>query len=162
MAAPISEAEDPLGRALALAYRQLARRERTVSEVRTYLLGRGAEAGVTDAAIDELREQRYLDDARFARAFVEDKRALAQWGTERIRRGLQERGIDRELVDAALATTGEDQTDELERALALLRARFSHAPRDRRERERALGLLVRRGYEYELAVDAIRAYASAG
>ncbi len=37
-------------------------------------------------------EQGYLDDARFARMFVADKRELEQWGRERIRRGLLARG----------------------------------------------------------------------
>jgi regulatory protein len=157
--AAIPEAEDPLGRALALAYRQISRRERTVGEVRGHLLERGIESQVTDAAIAELREQGYLNDARFARVFAEDKRVLQQWGAERIRRGLEQRGINRELVDAALvAADDQGAENELERAVALLRSRFSHAPRDRRDRERALGVLVRRGYEHELAMDAIRAY----
>jgi hypothetical protein len=33
------------------------------------------------------------------------------------------------------------------------------APADRRERERALGVLLRKGYESELALDALHAYA---
>ncbi len=158
--AAIPQHDDPVARALTVAYRQISRRERTVNEVRGHLLERGVETDVTDAVIEELREQGCLDDARFARVFVEDKRALEQWGEERIRRGLQARGIDRELADAAIAAPeGEEgANDELERALALLRTRFPHAPGDRRDRERALGLLVRKGYEYELALDAIGAH----
>jgi regulatory protein len=157
--AAIPEADDPLGRALALAYRQISRRERTISEVRGHLLERGVETDVADAVIEELREQGYLDDARFARVFVEDKRVLEQWGGERIRRGLQARGINRELVEHALGEGIEQEAGgELDRACALLRTRFPEPPRERRDRERALGLLVRKGYEYELAIDAIRAY----
>ncbi len=48
---------------------------------------------------------------------------------------------------------------ELDRALAVLRRRFPDPPRDRRERNRALGLLLRKGYESELALDALSAHA---
>ena len=41
--------------------------------------------------------------------------------------------------------------------MELLRRRFPTPPANDRERDRALGLLVRRGYELELAYDAIRA-----
>ena len=103
--------------------------------------------------IAELTEQGTLDDARFARLFVQDKRTLEQWGSERIRRGLDARGIDRELAEAALAD--EPEHDERDGALALLRQRFPAPPRDRRDRERALGVLARKGYEYELAIEAL-------
>jgi regulatory protein len=148
-------------RAVELAYRYLNRRERTVAEVRRHLIGREVAPGEADAAIRELSEHGALDDARFARLFVQDKRALEHWGNERIRRGLEARGIDRELVETVLAASpdGEngDEPDELGRALTLLRQRFAAAPRERPERERALGVLLRKGYEYELAVDAIQA-----
>ncbi len=47
------------------------------------------------------------------------------------------------------------QESELDRARALLRRRFSVPPATRRDRERALGLLLRKGYEPELALDAL-------
>jgi regulatory protein len=40
----------------------------------------------------------------------------------------------------------------------VLRQRFPSPPRDRRERERALGILLRKGYDIELALDALAAY----
>ena len=52
--------------------------------------------------------------------------------------------------------------DELSAAMALLRRRLRTAPRTDRDRERALGLLARRGYELELAYDAVRAFEREG
>ena len=72
------------------------------------------------------------------------------------------RGIERELIDRALAEStsieGGEET-ELDRARAVLQRRFPTPPRDRRERERALGVLLRKGYESELALDALSSYA---
>ena len=126
--------------------------------MRTHL-GR-ADVGPEDAesAIATLVEQGYLDDARFARLFVQDKRELEAWGSDRIRRGLLARGVSSDLVEEALAQPDDDgggDGDELERALALLRRRFPSPAGDRRERDRALGVLVRKGYDTELALDAI-------
>jgi regulatory protein len=146
-------------RALELAYRYLGRRERTVCELRRYLLGRDIDEASVSAAITELVEQGAIDDGRFARLFVEDKRELERWGSERIKRALLVRGIDPELIDAALgraeANAGEES--ELDRALALLRQRFPVPPQGRTERERALGLLLRKGYDTDLALEALYA-----
>jgi len=48
--------------------------------------------------------------------------------------------------------------EELEAALAVLRRRFAQPPAHDRDRDRALSLLVRKGYELELAYDAVRAF----
>jgi regulatory protein len=153
----VPSAGDGLQHALGIAYSYLNRRERTVAEVRRHLERAAIDDPDVDQAIAILTEQGGLDDARFARLFVEDKRELEQWGSERIERNLLARGIDRELAGAALAVAT-TQT-ELERALTLLRRRFPAAPEDRRERDRALGVLLRKGYDGEVALDALRTHA---
>jgi len=145
-----------LERALGVAWRYLNRRERTVSEMRQHLEKRGVEAEAAEQAIGELADGGYLDDARFAQHFAEDRRTLDAWGSERIARRLQELGVDRELMEAAIATR--DSEEELEAALDLLRTRRPGPMSDPREHQRALGLLVRRGYDIEVAGDAIRAF----
>jgi regulatory protein len=152
-----TDSVDQLQRALELAYRYLNRRERTEAEMRGRLEQAEFTAAVIEETIATLTDQGVIDDRRFARLFVEDKRTLERWGSDRITRALAQRGIDRDLISDALA---EDTThDELERAVELLRERFSSPPHDRRERDRALGVMLRKGYDSELAVDALAAYA---
>jgi regulatory protein len=146
---------------LELAYRYLNRRDRTEGEVRKLLAAKGVEDDAAQDAIETLREQGYVDDARYARLFAEDKRALEGWGAERIRGTLALRGIDRELIDAAVQADG-GAGSELERALEVLRRRFPSPPRERRDRDRALAVLLRKGYDTELALDALTAHARAG
>jgi regulatory protein len=153
---PGDDASLRLQRALDTAYRYLARRDRTVGEMRRHLEGKRVEPAVIEQVIASLREQRYLDDARYARTFAEDRRALDGWGPDRIARRLTQLGIAPEDIEAALADRGRE--DELGAAVELLRARVRVPPEDDRGRERALGLLVRRGYDFELAHDAIRAF----
>lgn len=172
--------DETLQKALDVAYAYLNRRERTVAEVRSQLERKGIAEDTAEQAIATLIEQHMLDDERFATLYVTDKRDLEQWGAERIRRGLLSRGIERELAERALAVPsgagagldGEGGADpisapdsdapvqtELDRALALLRRRFPDPPREPRDRERALGVLLRKGYESELALDALTAHA---
>jgi regulatory protein len=148
--------QDQLGRALALAFRYLERREHTEAEVRAHLARREEPAGELERAIETLREQGYVDDVRFARLFAEDKRRLEAWGGERIRQALLVRGIDRELADTSVGEI--EPGDELEQAIGLLRRRFPAPPRERRDRQRALAVLIRKGYDGELALDALRRY----
>jgi regulatory protein len=127
-----------------------------VAEVRTRLEAEHVEADVIDAAVAELEGQGHLDDARYAQRFAEDRRTIDAWGPERIERRLLAVGVEPALISAALGERG--ATEELEAAVAVLRRRFPRAPSDDRDRDRALGLLVRKGYDLELAYDAVRAY----
>lgn len=150
--------EDPLQRALGVAYRYLNRRERTVAEMQDRLEREDLDPAAVRGAITMLIEDGYLDDGRYARLFAEDRRRLDEWGSERIRRTLRARGVGRDAIEAALATPDAAET-ELEQALDLLRRRFPQPPADRRERDRALAMMLRKGYDSELAVDALAAYA---
>lgn len=149
----VLETDERVQTALGLAYAYLNRRERTVAEVSRHLERHRCEVEVIEVALEALDEQGYLDDARYARLFAEDRRTLDHWGSDRIERTLRERGIDRDLIAAALFEPQGD--DELGRAVELLQRRFPDPPRDRRDRDRALGVLVRKGYDSELALDAL-------
>jgi regulatory protein len=152
--------EARLQRALELAFRYLNRRDRTVLEMRRHLEGKELDPATVDAAVAELGEGGWLDDAGFAERFADDKRRLEGWGAERIERRLIERGVPRDVVRDALGEG--DRESELEGALTVLRGRFpARADHDPRERRRAFGVLVRKGYDPDLAADALRAHARA-
>jgi regulatory protein len=148
--------EARLQHALDLSYRYLGFRDRTVLEVRRHLESKRVEPDTIEQTVAELAELGYLDDARFAQRFVEDRRTLDHWGNERIERKLLSSGVAADLVAAALAER--EDGGELEAARTVLARRFRTPPETDRDRERALGFLVRKGYELDVAYDAIRAY----
>lgn len=142
-------AADAFDRALeALSYR-----ERTTGELTEWLEARGFAEAEIESAINRLIEDGAVDDERFAKRFAEDKRELRGWGPDRIREGLAGRGLDRALIEAALA--GDGRETQLDRAIDLLEGR-GDPPVDDRSRARALAFLARRGYEAELAYEAVR------
>ncbi len=136
-----------------LALKALSHKERTESELRGWLAERGVEEAEIADVLALLAEAGAVDDASFARRYAEDKRELAGWGPDRIRKALERRGVASAQIEAALA--GEDEDRILERAVALLAQRGMRCSSER-ERDRALGLLVRRGYPLELAYEAVR------
>ena len=106
-----------------------------------------------DDVVAQLHEAGLLDDARYAQRFAEDKRSLDRWGSERIARELHRRGIAPDLIAAAVADRSREA--ELQTALVLLEQR-APSVNDDRERDRAWRLLVRRGYQAELAYEAVQ------
>ncbi len=139
--------------AFELAVAAISRKERTEAELRSWLAGRDLEEAEVDAAIERLTEIGELDDDRFAQRYADDKRALRGWGPERIREALVERGIERSLAEATAG--GEAAADQAERAAELLLGRGVDLRHDT-GRGRALAYLARRGYESEVAYQAVR------
>ena len=148
--------DDQLQRALELAYRAFATRDRTEAELRVHLERKRLPAAIVDEVIGEAATVGLLDDARYASRFADDRRRLDHWGSERIARDLARRGVERELIDGALA--GVDPGDELHAAVQLLNRRFPLPFAGDKDRDRAWRLLVRRGYEPEAAYAAVRSH----
>lgn len=145
-------------RAVEAAYRAVSRRERTETELRVALERRGHAEAAVDAAVAELAAAGYLDDAGYARRFADDRRRLDRWGAARIAQDLERRGVAPSHIEAAL--DGAEGPGELDAACALLADRC-RPPADDRDRARAWGLLVRRGYTSEVAYEAVRRHAAA-
>jgi regulatory protein len=96
------------------AARALARRDRSSAELSAYLERQGVQATEREAALDRVRSLGYQDDARFATARAQVLAERGQ-GDEAIRWDLEQRGLPREEVEAALAGL----QPEYERARAL-------------------------------------------
>ncbi len=150
----LADPEVRLQHARDLAWAALNRREHTQAELVRVLERKRCAPHEIATVLDELVAGGFVDDAGYALRFAEDRRALDGWGAERIERRLRALGVDPELVAAAIGAWSE--AEERTAALALLRRRFPVPPSEPRERNRALGVLVRRGYELELAHDVLR------
>ncbi len=131
----------------------LRRKERTTLELTEWLRRRGHAEGDIATAVSRLADAGELDDERFARRYAEDKRSLRDWGPERIREALAARGIPPAAIERAL--DGESGQEQIERASALLGKRGQPLAEDA-DRARALGFLTRRGYDYDVAYEAVR------
>jgi regulatory protein len=139
--------------ALATSMRMLAYGPRSEHEVRQALTRKRTPADVAAETIDRLRELRLLDDADFARTYVEQRDRRSPRGRRLLRAELSARGIDRKAADEHL--TDIDEPDAAYRAAAR-RAR-SLAAVDYPAFQRRLGdHLLRRGFPHETVRTAVR------
>src|SRR5688572_4685069 len=94
-----------------IAVRALGRRARSVNELRVLLERRKAAKGDIDAVLARLREHGYLDDARFARAFVTSRIDNERQGSRRVQRDLAARRVHPEVIQQAVHA-GYEEVDE--------------------------------------------------
>ena len=140
---------------LEAAARFLEARARSVGEVRRRLTSAGYRAELIEGAIERMTELGMLDDATFARAWVESRDRARPRGERALRQELSLKGIDRALLDEVLAERRADRPPEAgdadEVAAARLLARHARTlervadPRARRQR--AYTLLARNGFD---------------
>lgn len=123
------------------ALRHLARRNHSRAELAQKLAPHGP-AEEVETVLDRMAELGLLSDVRFAEAWVRGK--AARFGTTRLRHELARRGVEREVIDAALATECPD--DELVRARQVWRGKFANPPADAREWARQARFLQGRGF----------------
>ena len=143
--------------------RLLSTRRRSEGEMRRRLDEREVPADVAHETMARIDRAGLIDDAAFARDWVQQRRTLRSLGDEALRRELADRRVDAELIEAAL---GDEESDEELRCRELVRSRIG--PRDRErlraerdgEHRRRLSrrldaLLTRKGYPGDLAVHVI-------
>jgi regulatory protein len=137
----------------------LSRRAWTMAELTRRLVRRGAPHDVAAAVVEEMAGRGYVDDAAFARHFVET-RAARGYGAARLAADLRARGVAPALISAALADVDRDAQIERARALARRRlATLTAAPRRRdadRTAARLRDYLLRRGFATAVVVRVVR------
>jgi regulatory protein len=135
------------------ALRLLSHRARSETEMKRRLAMRGIEPGAIDDEIERLQRAGLLDDEKFARAWVEDRKRIAPRGRRMLRYELLGRGIEPDSVD--LVTRDIDDRDTATE-LARTRARKTSTTDFETFFSKLGGFLRRRGFDYEVAADATR------
>jgi regulatory protein len=144
--AGLQEAADEEG-ALRAALRLLGIRAYARRDLARRLERKAHPAPAVEAALRQLDAQGLIDDAAFARWYVDSRGARGR-GPLRLRRDLRALGVADGLIEAALAATRPDDADPLAMPRALLEKRerqLQGLPRPTRRR-RLLAYLARRGF----------------
>lgn len=150
---PPADAE-AVARSIALG--RLSRAPQTRAQLERVMRRRQVPDEVAQRLLDRFAEVGLVDDASFADAWVESRHAGRGLGRRALAHELRQRGVDDELIGAAL--TGLDPDTEAASARALVTARLPSTRRlDRAARIRRLvGMLARKGYSQGLALRVVR------
>jgi regulatory protein len=132
------------------ALRLLGYRGRSRVELRTRLLQKGYESGLVEEALAALAVSGLINDAEFSESWVRARTGSRPLGRARIAAELRQKGVERELIDEALARV--DPELEMELALAVGRRKIEQMRgEDLYTTRRRLGAaLMRRGFPSEV------------
>lgn len=147
--------DDVRGRAERMLLRKLRTRSLSIREARAALRDADVDGDVAEQIIEAFEQNGYLDDARLAEQLLDGALGRKAQGATAIAQTLARRGLDRDVIDIAMASLPDD---EAERAgeFARQRARgMSGLDRDVALR-RLHGQLARRGFSGPVALDAAR------
>lgn len=97
--------------------------------------------------IDILVNEKFIDELRYASAFVRDKSALSGWGAVKIRYMLSSKGIPRAVISEALGDVDEGKARV--RLEKLMENRYRSLKDDPQCRLKMLRFGLGRGYEYD-------------
>ena len=93
------------------AIKILMRRAHSVSEMKKALIRRTADEGLIKKVISRLKQNGYIDDARYAKQFARQRTELRKQGKFRVARELRARGVPDHHIEAALEEAAKE-TDE--------------------------------------------------
>ncbi|HUZ01902.1 MAG TPA: RecX family transcriptional regulator [Thermomicrobiaceae bacterium] len=127
----------------------LAYRPRSRQEVRSRLRRRGFSDEAIAAALGKLEGWRYLDDAAFARFWVENREEHQPRGRRLLESELRAKGVQSEVARQAVEEAG---GDEVPAAMALARKRATalRGLDEETQRRRLASFLQRRGYGWDV------------
>lgn len=141
--------------ALAALMRLCARAEKSQEDARRLMRGWGLAERDAEGVLAKLVRDRFIDDARYAGAFVREKLRLSGWGGYKIRTALQRKRIDRALIDAALAEADRSGMDERLRRQLERKARTAKYTTQYELKTKLIRYGLSLGYDYETVVEAV-------
>lgn len=140
-------AQDFVSKATESALRLLGVRPRAEHELRDRLKRKGYEPATIDLALERVRNWGYLDDADFARRWVDNRLEYRPRSKRMLEMELRQKGVDRETISSTI-----EETDIDEVASATELARKAVAKMSSLDpvvaRRRITGQLARRGFNY--------------
>lgn len=138
--------------------RLCSRREYCVSDIRTKLM-KELEGDVqkVESALTKLKEEKYVDDLRYATAFARDKAAISGWGATKIRYMLSAKGVAKDVISEALNEV--DEVKASTRLEKLLENKYKSLKDDPQWKIKLLRFALGRGYSYDEVNDQIRRFA---
>mgnify|MGYP002519624177 FL=1 len=128
--------------------RLCSRREYCISDIRRKIAAAlDGDQTRTDAVLDILVKENYINDGRYARAFARDKSALSGWGASKIRYMLSMKGVARDVIDEALDEVDADKAAS--RLDKLMENKYKSLADDPQCRLKMLRFGLGRGYGYD-------------
>lgn len=140
--------------ALQSLMRMCARSERSSGDALRLMKRWGVADNEAAKVLARLRAERFIDDARYAEAFVRDKLNLSGWGAYKIKMTLRTKGVAKDIIDEVV-TPMLAETNMTERLEEIMRRRMRtlkySSPYD--AKTKLIRFAASRGYDLDEAVE---------
>jgi regulatory protein len=146
----LQDSQQQLRAALAKSYRLLAVRARSEKELCDALARAQFAEAIIAAALADCKQQRFIDDANFARQFIQSRLRNRPMGRQRLAIELRQKGVDAEIINTALDEffSEQNQTTLADQLAEKQRKRLANLPPPK-ARQRLADFLRRRGFDWE-------------
>lgn len=133
-----------------------AYQERSQQEVRDKLYSWGLWLTEVEEIIAELIENNFLNEERFAKAYVSGKFNIKKWGRIKIRQGLKLKQITDKMISSALNTIDEDDYMLTILILAQKKLPSITVREPHKRRFKLISYLLSKGFENNLILDVLK------
>lgn len=127
----------------------LGRHMRSVAELKRLMRPRVSHQddgnALMEAVVERLKKQKYLNDARYAEAYSNNRKDNEKFGQRRVITDLKIRGVHGDVIDQAVRTVYGD-TDEVVLAKKFLERKRVPPPEDQKSAARVFRMLLRAGF----------------
>lgn len=137
------------------AGRFCALRERSPNELLEKLKSWGLSQVESKEIVDDLTQQGYLDEQRFANAYCNDKFEFNSWGKQKIKAHIFSHKLSEQVVQSALNRIDPDKYTQ--RLFDLAKIKWSRLEKEEpiRQKQKTLAYLANKGFEVDLIWNAI-------
>ena len=136
------------------AYMQLAalcaQAEHCQQEMRDKMRRWELDESVQNRIIDRLIKERYVDDERYARAFVKDKIRYNKWGRRKVQQALWQKRIDADIQQRVLDEIDEKEYLDVLRPLLKQKRKSIRAANDYELNQKLARFALSRGFTFDL------------
>ena len=136
------------------AYLQLAalcaQAEHCQQEMRDKMKRWGIDAATQDRIVARLIKERYVDDERYARAFVKDKIRYNKWGRRKVQQGLWLKHIDDDIQERVLSEVDDSEYLDVLRPLLKQKVRSIRAENDYERTQKLVRFALGRGFTFDI------------
>jgi len=136
----------------------LARRELSEQQVRQRLARKGHDPDQIDEAVERLRDERAIDDARVAESIARTETSLKRRGKLRVRMQIERAGITKSVAKSAVDSVFENLDDDALIETALRKRLRSDRIADQREFQRLYRYLTGQGFEPDRVLRLLRRF----
>ena len=144
-------------KAFAKAARLCSKSEKAPKEIFDKLMSWGMSSKMAEQIVNHLREEKFIEEVRYARAFIHDKLLYEHWGRLKITFALRNKGISDSIIDNSI-----EEQITLDEYLSILiellkgKMRAMDMPLSQKDRAKLYRYATQKGFETSIIAQALR------